>query len=163
MAYMKLTWGGIKNIHRIWLHLREPIMSLAIKLATNGIISSKVVNCYDSFEIVSCFVTSCTMWHTWSLYMRWNGEYPQYLMKLLRITACIICVIVKRLGYPVGTRLYTFSPIAYIAAKWTGLPVFLLNFEHKYWQNFEKLGRLCTYMYVIIYGAYCKYWKSTHM
>ena len=136
-------------------------MSLAIKLATNGIISSKVVNCYDSFEIVSCFVTSCTIWHTWSLH-----EVESRISTESDETAknnCIICVIVKRSGYPVGTRLYTFSPIAYVAAKCTGLLVFLLNSEHKYWQNFEKLGRLCTYMYIIIYGAYCKYWKSTHM
>ena len=47
-----------------------------------------------------------------------------------------------------------------IASKYTDLPVFLLNSEHKDWQNFEnaeKLGRLCTY---IIYGDFVKYWKS---
>ena len=46
--------------------------------------------------------------------------------------------------------------------EFTDLPVFLLNSEHKYWQNFEnaeKLGRFmhtCT-LYMELIG---KYWES---
>ena len=47
-----------------------------------------------------------------------------------------------------------------IASKYTDFPVFLLNSEHKFWQNFKNTEKLEDFVHTLVYGPFYKILKK---